>query len=302
MDRHRSTPPATTSSRCRQSPTTNGSVPRRTSRRQPPRVRGSSTSSTVAPRRRCSRARSSESVADQPLTVGKVEVDFLGPIPQGRCAISVDVLRPGRQVRQVQALMSFPDVGDRPVVAARAWLFSAEASAHRRRRGGPGASPLPGSAAAAVLRRSRPGWGYGPSIEWRFVAAASTRPAVPRCGRAYGCRWSLMSRRRTSSGCSWSPTRRTGSAPHCRCDEWLSIPPALTVVVLPPAGRRVVHARRADGDRVAGHRRRGSIDRDEHGTVRSVLQPLLIAPIPPRGLTRAEGWIGHDRDSIALDL
>jgi len=224
-----------------------------------------------------------ESVADQPLTVGKVEVDFLGPIPQGRCAITVDVLRPGRQVRQVQALMSFPEHGDRPVVAARAWLFSAEAQRAPATSREVLAPPLPGPQPQRFFDGLDPSWGYGPSIEWRFVAGSFhevggaqvwARVRVPLV------REELTSDLQRMLVVADSTNGISAALP---MDQWLSIPPSLTVVIRrPPVGEwfmlDALTSIEAQGNGVA----RSTIV-DEHGNCAHVLQPLLIAPIPPRG-------------------
>ena len=66
-------------------------------------------------------------------------------------------------------------------------------------------------------------------------------------------------------------------------DQWLSSPPSLTVVIRrPPVGEwfmlDALTSIEAQGTGVA----RSTIV-DEHGDCGHVLQPLLIAPIPPRG-------------------
>jgi hypothetical protein len=224
-----------------------------------------------------------KSVADEPLVVGKVEVDFLGPIPQGRCAVAVDVLRPGRQVRQVQALMSFPEHGDRPVVAARAWLFSIEPGRAPATTRATLVPPLPGPQPQRFFAGLDPSWGYGPSIEWRFstggfreVGAAQvwTRVRVP-----------LVDDEPTSDlqRMLVVADSTNGISAALPMDRWLSIPPALTVVVRrAPAGEWFMldaqTSIEAQGTGVAQ-----STIVDEQGICAHVLQPLLVAPLSPRG-------------------
>ncbi|KHL18999.1 UNVERIFIED_CONTAM: hypothetical protein LK11_04850 [Mumia flava] len=107
-----------------------------------------------------------ERTGSDPLAIGKIDVDFLGPIPQGRCRIEVEELRGGRRVRQVAARLL---AEGRTAVAARAWLISTE-DGRAAESGRPFAPPpLPEAHVQFYFPRLDPSWGYGRSIEWRYV-------------------------------------------------------------------------------------------------------------------------------------
>lgn len=227
-----------------------------------------------------------ESVSSEPLRVGKVEVDFLGPIPQGRCRIELAVLRPGRQVRQVQASMVFADQGDggRPAVVARAWLFSAEPGrAPATERDAETVPLLPSPQQQRYFDRLDPAWGYGPSIEWRFVtggfddvgaAQVWTRVRVP-----------LVDDEPTSDlqRMLVVADSTNGISAALPMDTWLSIPPSLTVVVQRPPDDEwfMLDATTSIDSQGTGVARSRIVD--QAGTCAHVLQPLLVTPIPPRG-------------------
>lgn len=219
-----------------------------------------------------------DSVRGEPLVLGKIDVDFLGPIPQGRCEIAVDVLRPGRQVRQVQASMRFPEVADRPAVVARAWLFSAEPG-RAPRHGTRVATPeLPPPVRQDFFADVDADWGYGPSIEWRFatggfddVGAAQvwTRVRVPLvAGEATSDLQRMLVVADSTNGVS-------AALP---MGAWLSIPPSLTVaVVRPPRGEWFLLDARSVIES-AGTGLAESVISDQDGLCARVLQPLLVTP------------------------
>src|ERR1700731_1008222 len=53
-----------------------------------------------------------------PMRIGRLSVDFLGPIPLREVVVKVTPIKPGRRVQLTEALMS---VDGRVVVTARAW-------------------------------------------------------------------------------------------------------------------------------------------------------------------------------------
>lgn len=218
-----------------------------------------------------------QSVGSEPMVIGKLEVDFLGPIPQGRCVIDVQVMRPGRMVRQLQATMHFVDDGDRAAVVARSWVFSAEAGRTEESQGDSTVIDLPEPGPQYFFEGIDPSWGYGRAIEWRFVhggtevgaARVWTRVRVPLvAGQPMTDLQRMLVVSDSTNGVSAALPMR----------HWLSIPPSLTVAVLrPPTGEWFVLDARSS---VAAHGTglAESVIADEHGLCARVLQPLLITP------------------------
>ncbi|MBK5305645.1 MAG: thioesterase family protein [Frankiaceae bacterium] len=94
--------------------------------------------------------------------VARMTVEILGPIPVGDLEVKADVVRPGRRVELVEAVLS---ADGRAVARARAWRVlrtdaSPVPSQHRQ------APPLPERARGVEAG----GWidGYLSAIEWRF--------------------------------------------------------------------------------------------------------------------------------------
>ncbi|WP_166355467.1 thioesterase family protein [Phytoactinopolyspora limicola] len=113
---------------------------------------------------------------DPDMAVTRLAVDFLGAAPQRELRVSARVVRPGRRVEMLEAELRID--GERTIALARGW----------RMRMRPGATAagidrdLP-EIPAAQPTRYFPGlddtWGYGRSIEWRFVQGSfeATGPA-----------------------------------------------------------------------------------------------------------------------------
>ncbi|MDT7539592.1 MAG: hypothetical protein QOI82_3177 [Actinomycetota bacterium] len=115
------------------------------------------------------------------MLVARMTVEILGPIPVGDLEIRAAVVRPGRSVELVEAVLS---ADGRDVARASAWrVLRTEASAIPSRHQAP--PPLPDEAS-----EMKHDWvdGYLSAIEWRFArgqfmergpAAAWTRMRVP---------------------------------------------------------------------------------------------------------------------------
>lgn len=99
----------------------------------------------------------------------RMTVEFLRPVPVAPLTITVDVVRPGRRVALVDAVLSS---GGEPVLLARAWL------SRREHVDVPdsGATSVPAPAPLKVMDHS--GWsgGYLRSIEWGWVDGAFEAP------------------------------------------------------------------------------------------------------------------------------
>lgn len=104
------------------------------------------------------------------LVVARMTVEILGPIPVADLDINAEVVRPGRSVELVQAVMSS---AGRDVARATAWRVRRTAGVDVPSRARP-APPLPEPQQA----REIPGWvsGYLQAMEWRWAAGQLVEP------------------------------------------------------------------------------------------------------------------------------
>lgn len=220
-------------------------------------------------------------VGDEPMAVGKIDVDFLGPIPQGVCEIEVTVLRPGRRVRQVQAVML---VEDRAVVTARAWLVSYEEDRAPRTASAPAPSALPAPQPQVTMPGVREEWGYGRAVEWRFTQGGFGDPAPAGDDgrtRVWGrTRIPLVAGEETT-GLQRLLTladSTNGVSSRLAGRDWLFVPPAMGVTL-----QRVPSSEWMHLDAVTDIESRGTgvahaVVSDTEGLCGYVAQPLLVAP------------------------
>jgi hypothetical protein len=106
------------------------------------------------------------------MVVVRVTVEILGAVPVDEVAVRARVVRPGRSVELVEAVLA---AGGRDVARASAWRVRRTAGAHVPART-PAAPPLPPPADSA--RPLPEGWvdGYLSAVEWREVAGGFGRP------------------------------------------------------------------------------------------------------------------------------
>ncbi|MFC5289811.1 thioesterase family protein [Actinokineospora guangxiensis] len=99
-----------------------------------------------------------------PMSIGRVAVEILGPVPVAELAVTAEVVRPGRSVELLRAELS---ADGRPVAVCSAWRMLHSDTTAVRTSGGD-ALPAPESARPT----GRPaGWGPGylDVMEWRAV-------------------------------------------------------------------------------------------------------------------------------------
>jgi len=110
--------------------------------------------------------RSIEHVDNAPMQVARVVFDILKPVPVGRVAVSVNIVRDGRKVQLVEASLS-TERGE--VMRASAWrIRSSELDLDDQQAPSVGPPPLPPEASGDdVVPRDR-GVDYMSAIEWRF--------------------------------------------------------------------------------------------------------------------------------------
>lgn len=109
---------------------------------------------------------------DEDLTIARLTVEFLGPVPVAPCSVAVRVLRPGRRIELLQGELS---VGGKPVLLAHAWRL-------QRAVGSSPAIPdpfVPPPLPELETTEFFPGvthFPYGHALEWRFVRGSFVAP------------------------------------------------------------------------------------------------------------------------------
>jgi acyl-CoA thioesterase len=223
-------------------------------------------------------ARAVDRTTDDPaFTIARLTVDMLGPIAQGRIRTEAEVVRPGRRVELVAARLF---ANDTLACTATAWRVREQAESTRHLVEPPAElPPVPETGVTSFFEGVPPEWGYGPSIEWRFVEGGFHEPATGRARLWTRVRIPLVAGEETA------PLHRlmvvadstNGVSARLPIREWWSIPNTLTVTVervpteewlwmdaatdLSPHGRGIAHATLSDRDGVLAH----------------VAQPLLVS-------------------------
>jgi acyl-coenzyme A thioesterase PaaI-like protein len=111
----------------------------------------------------------------------RLSADFVGPVPVGELAVSARVARVARSAALVEARIA---AGGRECLLARVWFVRDADTANIA------PSPSPAVTPGGVSGPLEVEFGYGASMEWRFVAgamaqpgpaAAWARPTLPLC-------------------------------------------------------------------------------------------------------------------------
>jgi hypothetical protein len=107
---------------------------------------------------------------NEDMFVARVTVEILGPVPVGELELRSRIVRPGRSVELVQAVLS---ADGRDAARAEAWRIRRTTSAPVPSRHTP-APPLPAEAAEVDTH----GWGGGylAAVEWRFASGHFATP------------------------------------------------------------------------------------------------------------------------------
>jgi hypothetical protein len=223
-------------------------------------------------------ARAVDRTTDDPsFTIARLTVDMLGPIAQGVVRTEAEVVRPGRRVELVAARLFTDDV---LACTATAWRVREQADSTRHLVEPPAElPPLPEAGAMTYFEGVPPDWGYGPSVDWRFVeggfdgaptgrARLWARPRLPLvAGEETAPLHRLMVVADSANGVSvrlplqewWSiPNTLTVTVERLPADEWVFMDAATD---LSPHGRGVAHAVLSDREGVLAH----------------VAQPLLVS-------------------------
>jgi Thioesterase-like superfamily len=215
---------------------------------------------------------------DSPMRIGRISVDFLGPIPLREVVVEVSPVKPGRRVQLTEARMC---VNGRVAVTARAWHIATSYSPAPSTQKQDVPPPLPKQTTEHFYPGLADDWGYGRSVEWRFTrggfdsfgdADVWTRVRLPLIeGTPLASQDRVLIAADSANGLSLS----------LPMEEWLSIPPTMTATLLRPAAGEWVHMAcrtHLTGDGVGlAH----ADMYDLHGFVGEVAQPLLVKKREP---------------------
>ncbi|MCW2672597.1 MAG: hypothetical protein JWP14_1186 [Frankiales bacterium] len=212
------------------------------------------------------------------LRIARISVDILGPIPLREVVVEVSVIKPGRRVCLTEACMS---VDGRVALTARAWHIAAgDRSPATAEEQTP--RPLP---PRPKPQHFYPGldddWGYGRSIEWRFIRGSldSLGPADVwarvRLPLVHGLALTGQDRVLITADSA------NGLSLSLPLEQWLSIPPTMTVTLLRPLAGEWVHlaCRTHLADDGVGLAHADLFDAD--GLIGEVAQPLLVQKRTP---------------------
>ena len=210
------------------------------------------------------------------MRIARITNEFLGSIPRTPLTAQTSVVRDGRRIRLVEASLL---ADGKPVAIARAWQIATSGEGGIPAEGlvSAAAPPLPDAMSREYFSGFRH-WGYGESIEWRWVrgsfdsageAVVWARPRIPLvAGQPMHPLERILVVADSANGVSsaLSPS------------QWLFIPPSITVTLHRyPEGDWVylsaVSTLAPDG---LGSTL-GTLG-DPGGPIGSVAQPLLVAP------------------------
>lgn len=220
-------------------------------------------------------ARAVEQVrADDDMSIARLTIDMLGPIPQGHIVTEAQILRPGKRIELVEAKLW---AEGRLAVTATAWRLRHTPDATAEHAHSVTPSPIPEPQEQRYFPGVSPTWGYGRAVEWRFVegsydvagpANVWARPRIPLV-----------------AGEETTPVQRlaiiadsaNGLSAELPQDEWAFIPPTMTLTL----GRVPISEWvNIDARTVVATDGRGVTEGDlydQDGYVGAVSQPLLVS-------------------------
>lgn len=207
--------------------------------------------------------------------VVRASIDFLGTIPRVPLRVRTRIVRPGARVELGEAVLAGRD-DEREFVVGRFWRMRVADVPLPRDRDIDALPAIPDAQPQRYFTGLREGWGYGQSIEWRFVNGGLRTPGPADA-------WTRV-RIPLVAGSELDPLSRTlivadsanGVSAELPITDYLSIPPGLAVTLdRYPAGDWVyLNARTRLTSRGVGHAE-GWLG-DAGGRLGLVAQPLLI--------------------------
>jgi len=214
------------------------------------------------------------------MRIARITNEFLGSIPRVPLTAEAAVVRDGRRIRLIEASLL---ADGKPVAIARAWQIATNGGAHPDEAGVPAsglaageAPPLPDAMPQKYFSGFR-NWGYGESVEWRWVRGSYDSPgeavvwARPRIPLLAGEPLQPLERALVIA----DSANGVSSALNPR--EWLFIPPAITVTLHRyPEGDWIYLAATSTLAADGLGSTLGTLG-DRNGQIGSVAQPLLVA-------------------------
>jgi acyl-Coa thioesterase superfamily protein/acyl-CoA thioesterase superfamily protein len=165
--------------------------------------------------------------SDEGQRLARVTVDILRPVPLGMLEVRTRMVRPGRRVALLEAVL---EAGGREVLHARGWRIALSGGAVPARPSTAAPPPIPAEQLLPTFAREDPE-GYMRAIDWRFLdggfqvhgpGRAWTRPLIP-----------LLAGEQASPMCRALLVADSGSGVSMTLDpaEFLSINVDLTVIL-----------------------------------------------------------------------
>ena len=109
-----------------------------------------------------------------PAQVGRITYEIVRSVPIGRVRVSAEVVRPGRRVELVEALLA--DDGGTELIRARGWRLRTDEVDFERPRGFPDAPPGPDGLEPKPFFETGSDVGYHTSMEYGFAEGAFQEP------------------------------------------------------------------------------------------------------------------------------
>lgn len=215
---------------------------------------------------------------DEAMPIARITSDMLGPIPQGRIRVEAEIVRPGKKIEFAAARMFAGENLDRLVVSATVWrkLIATGSTAEQE-------TPAPAPATVGPQPQTYfPGigedWGYGNSLELRFVEGGLGQPGASSVWARL--RIPLVASEQTA------PVQRlavladaaNGVSAPLAYPDWIFIPSTMTLTVNRPPRTDWMNLTARSYVSDSGSGLTTGEMYDEAGLVASVNQPLLIAP------------------------
>ena len=112
------------------------------------------------------------------MLVARITIEVLRPVPLAPVRVSAHVVRPGRNVELVEAVMSYAAAGGLPVARALAWRLRIDDGVAALPDGQP--PPRPEAGGERPFFPTGQSVGYHTAMDYRFLAGAFTEPGPAR--------------------------------------------------------------------------------------------------------------------------
>jgi Thioesterase-like superfamily len=110
--------------------------------------------------------------------IGRITIEVLRPVPLSPLAVASEVVRPGRNVELVEAVLTEAGGDSRPIARAAAWRLRADAGVAALDAGPPPPGPAAGHERPFFATGQEVG--YHSAMDYRFIEGAFTEPGPAR--------------------------------------------------------------------------------------------------------------------------